>query len=130
MFEYQWLLSLSVCIVPQNYTRKWTPILDINAQVLMPWVLQDSDNVKAGLENTDTFNQQIHSAFTARLAQEESVGIGTQLLILTPVVVDCDKQLKKQEPSYIPLRRCDKWAMCIVHLFYVHPDTLPDSSER
>jgi hypothetical protein len=104
--------------------------LDINAQVLMPWVLQDSDNVKAGLENTDTFNQQIHSAFTARLAQEESVGIGTQLLILTPVVVDCDKQLKKQELSYIPLRRCDKWAMCIVHLFYVHPDTLPDSSER
>jgi hypothetical protein len=76
--------------------------LDINAQVLMPWVLQDSDNVKAGLENTDTLNQQIHSAFTARLAQEESVGIGTQLLILTPVVVDCDKQLKNKNQVTFP----------------------------
>jgi hypothetical protein len=76
--------------------------LDINAQVLMPWVLQDSDNVKAGPENTDTLNQQIHSAFTARLAQEESVGIGTQLLILTPVVVDCDKQLKNKNQVTFP----------------------------
>ncbi len=103
--------------------------MDIKAWVLMPWVLQDSDNVKAGLENTDTLNQQIHSAFTARLAQEESVGIGSPMLILTPVVVDCDEQFEKQEPSYIPLR-CDKWAMCIVRLSYVHPDTLQDPSER
>ena len=44
-------------------------------------------------------------------------------------LVDCDEQFEKQEPSYIPLR-CDKWAMCIVRLSYVHPDTLQDPYER